>query len=67
MSLPRAEYLINRLISNNLSEDELSELLAGVGHESEQQGYSDILESYFNRLVRENGENPGLHTGSDKL
>jgi hypothetical protein len=67
MSLPRAEYLINRLISNSLSEDELSELLAGVGNESEQQGYSDILESYFNRLVRENGENPGLHTGSDKL
>lgn len=57
MSLSRAEYLINRLIDNKLSGEELTELLDGVGSDNEQQKYSEILENYFNRLVQENAQN----------
>lgn len=57
MSLSRAEYLINRLISNKLSGEELSELLEGVGSQEQQQSYSDVLEKYFNQLIKENDEN----------
>lgn len=53
MSLSRAEYLINKLIGNTLSGEELSELLDGVGNEDNQQHYSEVLEIYFNRLVQE--------------
>ncbi|WP_221390176.1 hypothetical protein [Dyadobacter sp. NIV53] len=57
MSLSRAEYLIEKLISNKLSGEELSELLDGVSNENDQQHYSEILEIYFNRLVEQNDEN----------
>ena len=57
MSLSRAEYLINKLIGNKLSGEELSELLNGVGSEAQQQLYSEVLESYFNQLIKENEEN----------
>ncbi|REA59052.1 hypothetical protein DSL64_19025 [Dyadobacter luteus] len=53
MSVTRAEYLIDRLISNNLSADELQELLNGVSNEEEQRKISDVLEKYFNRLLQE--------------
>jgi len=45
--------LIEKLISNRLSADELSELLAGTHDEAVQQAYSDALEVYFNRLLAE--------------
>ncbi len=54
MSLSRAENLINKLISNKLSEEELSEILKGMIHEEERQKYSDVLEKYFERLLEEN-------------
>ena len=56
MSLSRAEYLINKLIGNKLSGEELSELLNGVGSEVQQVHYSEVLENYFNRLIKENDE-----------
>lgn len=58
MSLSRAEYLIEKLISNKLSGEELSELLDGVNNENNKEHYSGILEIYFNRLVQENDETP---------
>lgn len=59
MSLSRAEYLINKLISNKLSREELAELVSSVNSESEQQKYSDVLENYFNQLLRESeGDRP---------
>lgn len=54
MSLSRAENLINKLISNKLSGEELSEILKGMIHEDERQKYSDVLEKYFERLLEEN-------------
>lgn len=53
MSVSRAQILIEKLISNRLSAEELSELLAGTNDETVQQAYSDALEVYFNRLLAE--------------
>ena len=58
MSLSRAEYLIEKLISNKLSGEELSELLDGVNNENDKEHYSGILEIYFNRLVQEKDDTP---------
>ena len=54
MSRSRAEILINKLISNKLSGDELSELLEGINDENDQEKYSDALRSYFDTLMEEN-------------
>jgi len=59
MSVSRAEYLIERLISNTLSGDELAELLSGVSNEEQQQKISDVLEIYFNKLLQENEDKNG--------
>ncbi|MCF0069461.1 hypothetical protein LZD49_03200 [Dyadobacter sp. CY261] len=53
MSVPRAKILIEKLISNRLSTEELAELLAGTHDEAVQQAYSDELEVYFNQLLAE--------------
>ncbi|MGN7889324.1 hypothetical protein ACN9ML_19010 [Dyadobacter endophyticus] len=57
MSLSRAEILINKLISNKISGDELAELLAGISDDERGKNYSDALEIYFNRLLRESRPN----------
>lgn len=54
MSVTRAEYLIDRLISNNLSREELAELLSSVSDVDQQQRISDALEVYFYKLLEEN-------------
>ena len=54
MPASRPYYLIERLISNKLSQDELEELLAGIGEEEMTPEYSAILERYFNQLLVEN-------------
>lgn len=56
MSVPRAKILIEKLIRNRLSTDELSELLAGTHDEAVRQAYSDALEAYFDRLLAEEME-----------
>lgn len=53
MSLSRVEILIEKLISNKLSGEELSELLAGITSEEQQREYSEVLEAYFNQLLKE--------------
>lgn len=57
MSFSRAEILINRLIGNNITEGELTELLAGITDEEGRKPYADALEIYFNRLLNENRPN----------
>lgn len=56
MTRSRAENLINKLIANKISGEELGELLEGIKNENEQQKYSDALEIYFGRLLKENEE-----------
>lgn len=66
MSLSRAEKLIQKLISNQLSGKELSELLEGISDEKEQKEYSDALEIYFNELLKENHPNGSSRTGKSE-
>ncbi|OIN60596.1 FecR family protein [Arsenicibacter rosenii] len=49
----RAEYLVNRLIENQLTSSELDELLRSMGNERALDDFSDVLEAYFNSLVEE--------------
>lgn len=51
MQRSRAEYLINRLINNQLSREELDELLAEMGNGDALADYSNILERYFENLI----------------
>lgn len=62
MSNSRAHYLLDRLIKNSLSEDELNELIATVGREKMAAEYSDQLEKYFHELLQAHGppEDRGL-------
>ncbi|RRB07592.1 FecR family protein [Larkinella rosea] len=64
----RAEYLINKLISNSLTEKELDELLEGLGKDEMQEQYSSVLEKYFNELVEEDRTNykPELNINRDE-
>ena len=63
MSLSRAEKLINKLISNKLAGNELSEIFEGLNDENERQKYSDALEIYFFSLLQE----VELHADSPKV
>lgn len=49
----RAEYLVNRLIENQLTPSELDELLRSMGNERALDDFSDVLEAYFTSLVEE--------------
>jgi hypothetical protein len=51
MERSRPEYLIDKLLSNELSKEELDELLAGLGENEMSPEYSLILEQYFNQLL----------------
>ena len=53
MELPRPDYLMDRLINNQLSKEEFEELLAGIGETEMSPEYSHILEKYFNQLLSE--------------
>lgn len=52
MSNSRAHYLLDQLIKNSLSEDELNELLETVGQEKMNKEYSELLENYFHTLLQ---------------
>ncbi|MEI7585288.1 hypothetical protein [Runella sp.] len=54
MERSRPEHLIDKLLSNELSKEELDELLAGLGEKEMSPEYSTILEHYFNQLLNEN-------------
>lgn len=52
MSNSRAHYLLDQLINNSLSEDELNELLSNVGQENMTREYSELLEIFFQQLLQ---------------
>ncbi|WP_435355720.1 hypothetical protein [Emticicia sp. SJ17W-69] len=54
MSSSRPEYLMDKLIKNTLTKDELEELLAGIGENEMSSDYSEILERFFKQLLIEN-------------
>lgn len=60
MSSSRPEYLMDKLIKNTLTKEELEELLAGIGEKEMSSDYSEILERYFKQLLVENSVNKDL-------
>ncbi|TDB61767.1 hypothetical protein [Arundinibacter roseus] len=65
MQQTRARYLIDRLITNRMSEQELNELLGALGEEQMTDEISEALEAYFLKLV-ENQKN-AFGEKSDKI
>lgn len=53
MSRTRAEILINKMLNNNLTASELEEFLKGFDNGQQEQIYSEILEAYFDRLLKQ--------------
>lgn len=47
----KAIHLIEKLVRNALSEEELNELLASIGQQEMTTEYSIILENYFYELL----------------
>lgn len=54
MTSSRPEYLMDKLIKNTLTKDELEELLASIGEKEMSSDYSEVLERYFKQLLVEN-------------
>lgn len=54
MKSSRPEYLIDKLIKNKLTQEELNELLSEMGENEMSSEYSAVLERYFNQLLVEN-------------
>jgi len=59
MQKSRARYLIEALIHNNLSRQELDELLEGLGNVEAMDEYSDVLRNYFDKLLTDMGSSNG--------
>ncbi len=53
MEISRAKYLMEALINNNLSRKELDDFLNGLNDEEVLKTYSDVLEAYFESLLRD--------------
>lgn len=51
MQPSRSEILMEKLIGNTLSPEELDELLAAMKEQEVQEEMSDFLEKYFERLI----------------
>jgi hypothetical protein len=66
MERSRPDYLMDRLINNQLSKEELEELLAGIGETEMSPEYSHILENYFNQLLAEANLNKSIVSEQDQ-
>ncbi|MFD2519836.1 hypothetical protein [Emticicia soli] len=66
MERTRPDYLMDRLINNKLSSEELAELLAGIGETEMSPEYSTILERYFNQLLAEANQNKKTSSENDQ-
>lgn len=63
MPASRSEILMEKLISNSLSPEELDELLAAMKEQGVQQEMSEFLEKYFEKLLNRFDEAGGEVTG----
>lgn len=66
MERSRPDYLMDRLINNQLTKDELAELLADIGETEMSPEYSIILERYFNQLLSEANHNKSTESEQDQ-
>lgn len=51
METPRSEILLQKLISNTLSAEELDELLAAMQGEEVREEMTQFLQKYFEQLL----------------
>ena len=56
MSTHDSSYLIEQLLANKLSGDELDAFLAGLHNQDARQVYSDLLEVYFQELLNQQSQ-----------
>ncbi len=56
MEISRAKYRADALINNKLSREDLDDLVSGMNDDRIIEVYSDVLESYFNDLLKEGDE-----------
>ena len=54
MTTSRPAYLMDKLIKNNISKEELDEMLASIGDTEMTDEYTLVLEKYFNQLLASN-------------
>ncbi|RYU95444.1 hypothetical protein [Emticicia agri] len=66
MESSRPDYLMSRLINNQLSREELAELLADIGETEMSPEYSTILEGYFNQLLAEAHPDKNIESAQDQ-
>ncbi len=56
MEISRAKYLAEALINSKLSREDLDDLLSGMNDDEIVKVYSDVLENYFNDLLKRQNE-----------
>ncbi len=56
MEISRAKYLVEALINNKLSREDLDDLVSGMNDDKIVEVYSDVLEGYFNDLLKDQDE-----------
>lgn len=53
----RVKYLVYKLINNQLSDEELSEVLAGLNNTQVEEEYANVLREYFDEIVSQQNLN----------
>lgn len=53
MERSRPEYLIDKLLTDELSKEELDEFLTGLGENEMSPEYAIVLEKHFNQILTE--------------
>lgn len=56
MEISRAKYLAEALLKSRLSREDLDDLLSGMNDDEIVKVYSDVLESYFSDLLKQQDE-----------
>ena len=54
MKSSRPSYLMDKLLKNNISKEELEELLDSIGDTKMSEEYALVLEKHFNQLLAKN-------------
>lgn len=52
----RVKYLIHKLINNQLSDEELSEVLTGLNDTLVEEEYAKVLRKYFDEIVSQQNQ-----------
>lgn len=59
MKRPSSQLLLDKLINNDLSLEELNQFLLGLKEQKTEEEYSEILKKYFEKLLEKNTPKAG--------